>query len=131
MDVSGSVGVLSGCNHRTHRARADNHQSSAALRLLRRSQCGNHAGDVDGIERQDDVDLGAFQTVTLWSLPPVCRAVSLKRASPMVGMETFSGAFAGREVHLYDSGTTALTVALLDARMRHGSSHPEAIVPAY
>jgi len=75
--------------------------------------------------------VGAFQTVTFWSLPPVRSAVSLKRASPMMGMESFSGAFAGRGVHLYDTGTTALAVALLDARMRHGSSHPEAIVPAY
>jgi dTDP-4-amino-4,6-dideoxygalactose transaminase len=64
-------------------------------------------------------------------LPPVRRAVSLVRGSPAWGKATFHAAFPGYDAHLYDSGTTALAVAIAEARSRHGSEKPEAILPAY
>jgi dTDP-4-amino-4,6-dideoxygalactose transaminase len=64
-------------------------------------------------------------------IPPVRRPVPLHRGDPAEGRREFSSFFPGREVHLYDSGTTALALALQDARLRHGSIRPEAILPAY
>jgi dTDP-4-amino-4,6-dideoxygalactose transaminase len=39
--------------------------------------------------------------------------------------------FPGRQLHLHQSGTAALAVALLDAKLRQRAAVPEAIVPAY
>jgi dTDP-4-amino-4,6-dideoxygalactose transaminase len=64
-------------------------------------------------------------------LPPVRHAVSLRRTDSVRGRSTFLGAFKHYNVHPVDSGTTALALALLDARQRHPSTRPEAIVPAY
>lgn len=55
----------------------------------------------------------------------------LGRGDPATGRQSFSGLFPGHEVHLCDSGSSALALALLDARLRHGSARPEAILPAY
>jgi dTDP-4-amino-4,6-dideoxygalactose transaminase len=65
------------------------------------------------------------------AVPPVRSRVSLRRGDPEKGRQSFSRLFPGREVHLYDSGTTALGIALRDARLRHGSVQPEAVLPAY
>jgi hypothetical protein len=63
-------------------------------------------------------------------LPPVRTAVPLRRgAGEAPG--PLSRLFPGRAVELYDSGTAALAVALQDARRRHHSDRPEALVPAY
>jgi dTDP-4-amino-4,6-dideoxygalactose transaminase len=48
-----------------------------------------------------------------------------------VGDRALSILFPGRTLHLYSSGTAALAIALQDARLRHRSSRPEAILPAY
>ena len=65
------------------------------------------------------------------AVPPVRSRVSLSRGDPQKGKLSFTRLFPGRAVHLYDSGTTALGIALQDARSRHGSVQPEAILPAY
>lgn len=64
-------------------------------------------------------------------LPPVRRAVSLARDRPEAGKAGFHAALPGYDAHLYDSGTTALAVAIAEAHARHGSATPEAILPAY
>jgi dTDP-4-amino-4,6-dideoxygalactose transaminase len=64
-------------------------------------------------------------------LPPVRRAVSLARAGVVEGKAAFHAGLPGYDAHLYDSGTSALAVAIADARVRHGSTNPEAILPAY
>lgn len=55
----------------------------------------------------------------------------LRRGPAAEASASLSKLFPGRTVHLYDSGTTALAIALLDARHRHRSTEPEAILPAY
>lgn len=69
--------------------------------------------------------------MSLISLPPVRRAVSLHRVGADRGRRLFGEAFPGHHVHLVSSGTAALALALLDARRRHGASRAEAIIPAY
>jgi hypothetical protein len=64
-------------------------------------------------------------------LPPVRRAVALTRVGSVEGKAAFHAALSGYDAHLYDSGTSALALAIADARARHGSSNPEAILPAY
>ena len=65
------------------------------------------------------------------ALPPVRRAVPFRHGNAFSGRQRFVSGFPGLDVHLYSSGTCALAVALLDARLRHGGTHPEAIIPAY
>ena len=65
------------------------------------------------------------------TLPPVRSRVSLRRESPARGASAFARVLPGRTVHLYDSGSAALAVALRDACLRHGSARPEVILPAY
>jgi hypothetical protein len=67
----------------------------------------------------------------LVQLPPVRRAVSLRRLEVAAGKAAFHAAVPGYTAHLYDSGTSALAVAIAAASRRHGSSNPEAILPAY
>jgi dTDP-4-amino-4,6-dideoxygalactose transaminase len=69
--------------------------------------------------------------MALTAIPPVRRPAPLRRGDPEAGRRGFASFFPGRVVHLCDSGTTALALALMDARLRHGSARPEAIVPAY
>jgi DegT/DnrJ/EryC1/StrS aminotransferase family len=69
--------------------------------------------------------------VSALTLPPVRRPVSLRRTDAARGRAAFNSAFPGYDVQLTDSGTAALALALVDARLRHGSTNPEAIVPAY
>jgi dTDP-4-amino-4,6-dideoxygalactose transaminase len=64
-------------------------------------------------------------------LPPVRRAVSLFRERPDLGKAGFHAALPGYDATLFDSGTTALAVAIAEARARHGSANPEVILPAY
>ena len=65
------------------------------------------------------------------SLPPVRRAVSLAREHPDVGKVGFHAALPGYDTALFDSGTTALAMAIAEARARHGSGNPEVVLPAY
>lgn len=66
-----------------------------------------------------------------FALPPVRGVVSLRRASAVAASGRWAELFAGRRTHLFQSGTAALAVALMDARRRHASAAPEAILPAY
>jgi DegT/DnrJ/EryC1/StrS aminotransferase family len=72
----------------------------------------------------------AYWAVTSF-LPPVRSTVPLRRGSAAAGKARLSGLFPGYSVQLYDSGTAALATALIDARARHRSTQPEAILPAY
>lgn len=65
------------------------------------------------------------------SLPPVRRAIALQRTKPERGKATFQKVFGRYNVHLVDSGTTALAVALADARQRRATANPEVVLPAY
>jgi dTDP-4-amino-4,6-dideoxygalactose transaminase len=69
--------------------------------------------------------------VGLFTFPPVRRVVSYQRTGAARGRTTFCAAFPDYRVELAASGTAALSLALLDARLRHGSARPQAILPAY
>lgn len=66
----------------------------------------------------------------LFALPPVRRAVPLKRDSPgaRLSMERF---FGNRRITLYASGTAALAQAVAQLAARSSVSAPEVIIPAY
>jgi dTDP-4-amino-4,6-dideoxygalactose transaminase len=66
----------------------------------------------------------------LSSLPPVRRAVPLKRgnAATRRSMERF---FADRRITLYASGTAALSRAMTECAVNASASAPEVILPAY
>ncbi len=66
-----------------------------------------------------------------FSLPPVRGVVSLGRDSSVDARGGLAALFRGRQLHLHQSGTAALAVALLDAKLRQRAAAPEAIVPAY
>ena len=55
----------------------------------------------------------------------------MRRSGAAAGKASLSSLFPGYSVQLYDSGTAALATALNDARLRHESTQPEAILPAY
>lgn len=64
------------------------------------------------------------------ALPPVRRAVPLKRGNPAsrASMERF---FGNRKITLYASGTAALAQAIANCATRSAASAPEVIIPAY
>ncbi len=66
----------------------------------------------------------------LSALPPVRRAVPLKRGGPEghLSMERF---FGNRTITLYPSGTAALAEAIAQSAARSSASAPEVIIPAY
>lgn len=66
----------------------------------------------------------------LSALPPVRRAVPLRKGSPAdrVSMERF---FGDRTITLYASGTAALAQAMRHCATRNPVSSPEIIIPAY
>lgn len=66
----------------------------------------------------------------LSALPPVRRAVPLKRGNPAAraSMERF---FGNRRINLYASGTAALAQAIANCAARSTASDPEVIIPAY
>lgn len=66
----------------------------------------------------------------LTALPPVRRAVPLKRGNPAAraALERF---FGNRRITLYASGTAALAQAIAQCAARSSTSTPEAIIPAY
>ncbi|MHB1827910.1 MAG: DegT/DnrJ/EryC1/StrS family aminotransferase [Steroidobacteraceae bacterium] len=66
----------------------------------------------------------------LSALPPVRRAVPLKRGTPAarLSMERF---FGHRRITLYASGTAALAEAIAHCAARSSASAPEVIIPAY
>lgn len=66
----------------------------------------------------------------LSALPPVRRAVPLKRGTPAarLSMERF---FGHRRITLYASGTAALAEAIAHCATRSSASAPEVIIPAY
>ena len=66
-----------------------------------------------------------------FALPPVRGVISLRRDSAATARGRFAQLFAGHRVHLYQSGTAALAVALLDAMRGRAVVAPEAILPAY
>lgn len=66
-----------------------------------------------------------------FTLPPVRSPISLRRTDAAWGSAAFATLFPEHTVRLYDSGTTALAVALQDARLRRRCVRPEAILPAY
>jgi len=68
--------------------------------------------------------------VRLSALPPVRRAVPLKRGTlaARVSMERF---FGNRRITLYASGTAALAQAIAHCAARSAASAPEVIIPAY
>ena len=66
----------------------------------------------------------------LTALPPVRRAVPLKRGTPAAraAMERF---FGNRPITLYASGTAALAQAIARCAAKSSASAPEVIIPAY
>lgn len=68
--------------------------------------------------------------MTFSALPPVRRAVPLRRGNPKArfAMERF---FGNRKITLYASGTAALAHAIAECAARSPTSAPEVIIPAY
>jgi dTDP-4-amino-4,6-dideoxygalactose transaminase len=64
-------------------------------------------------------------------LPPVRSPVCLRRTDATRGSAAFAPLFPGYALWLYNSGTTALAIALQDARLRRRCARPEVILPAY
>lgn len=64
------------------------------------------------------------------ALPPVRRAVPLKRGHPgaRASMERF---FGNRKITLYASGTAALAQVMANCASRKSTKNPEVIIPAY
>ena len=67
----------------------------------------------------------------LASLPPVRRAVPLRRGEPAAARAALEAFFGNRPVTLYGSGTAALAAALAQCVAGRASRRPEVILPAY
>lgn len=74
--------------------------------------------------------MGTIEAVRITALPPVRRAVPLRRGSApsRVSMEDF---FEGRSITFYASGTAALSRAISACIARMSVNSPEVILPAY
>ncbi len=64
------------------------------------------------------------------ALPPVRRAVPLKRGHPGARAST-ERFFGNRKITLYASGTAALARAIANCTSRRSTKNPEVIIPAY
>ena len=66
-----------------------------------------------------------------FSLAPTRRTVPLRRGSIRAGREALNRYFGGADVHLFGSGTEALTAVLAECASGHRTSTPEVVIPAY
>lgn len=69
--------------------------------------------------------------MSLSALPPVRRAVPLRRGRAAATRGALADFFSRRPVALYASGTASLSRAIAECAARHPSPSPEVILPAY